>query len=65
MPRASGILNNYRVVLFRLCENYFEKGNKIKARAVLNAMENNISDKYVPLGFFEEQIASMKIQLEK
>jgi len=64
MPRASAILNNYRVSLISLARYYLEAGRKTKAKETLDFMEDVLLEKYVPAGVFEEIIDSCRKELQ-
>jgi len=50
MPRASGLLQNYRYVLLHLATNHLESGRREKAKEVLDKMDEYIPDSIWPMG---------------
>jgi len=49
MPRVSFILNNYRGILMRLAGFYLGKGDKKKAREILNYMQEYMPENALPM----------------
>jgi tetratricopeptide (TPR) repeat protein len=64
MPRISGMLNYYRYVLLTLAKAYYEKGEKERARGVIERMEELIPEDVLPISpgmtRFIEKIKSLR-----
>jgi len=49
MPRASGVLNNYRAAYIRLAFHYLQNGETASAAALLTAMGSNVPEEVLPI----------------
>ncbi len=64
MPRASSLLQNYRIVLLRLVHHHYGFDRKNTAREVFGFMEKTIPGSVVPYGDLEGHIDSFRKLIE-
>ncbi|HSG29298.1 MAG TPA: hypothetical protein VLA34_12525 [Candidatus Krumholzibacterium sp.] len=64
MPRASSLLQNYRVVLLRLAHHHYGFDRRDTAREIFAFMEKSIPGSVVPYGNLEDHIQSLRRLIE-